>query len=84
MSKAENGLMKTSKITEVNTEPFDVGVNLGEKNIKKMNKSIKKNMNKSIPKRGIEPRPPRWERGILTTRPLGKSKKFFSIYCYEW
>ena len=26
---------------------------------------------KKIPKRGIEPRPSRWEREILTTRPLG-------------
>lgn len=25
-----------------------------------------------FPMRGIEPRPPRWERGILTTRPHGK------------
>ena len=30
---------------------------------------------KRIPKRGIEPRPSRWEREILTTRPLGKLPK---------
>ena len=30
--------------------------------------SISKNEKKNLPRRGIEPRPPRWERGILTTR----------------
>ena len=28
---------------------------------------------RSLPRRGIEPRPPRWERGILTTRLPGNS-----------
>ena len=31
-----------------------------------------KNLKKHVPRRGIEPRPRRWERRILTTRPPGK------------
>ena len=37
-------------------------------------KKYEKKEKKCVPRRGIEPRPWRWERQILTTRPPGKAE----------